>query len=91
MILRVQQYHLVVVYSPGKELHISDTLSRSTGSVLESTSDNETGEFDVHVVWRLPINKEKTAQFQVESDKDRLLGKLKGKDGRRLKLSLTQI
>ena len=55
MMLRtcVQQYKLMVKYRPGDQLHIADTLSRS--SQMESTSQAD--EFEVHLL--LGISKKK--------------------------------
>ena len=71
MMLRVQQYDLIVKYRPGNQLHIADTLSRA--SQLESTSQAE--EFEVHLL--VQISKEKADEFKRETDSDPVLSKLK--------------
>ena len=60
MMLRVQQYDLIVKYRPGDQLHIADTLSRA--SQLESTSQAD--EFEVHLL--VQISKEKADEFKRE-------------------------
>lgn len=74
MMLKIQQYQVQVKYKPGKELYIADTLSRAaqqtTGSEVEE-------EFEVHVVDSLPISTMKTREFQVETENDEVLGKLR--------------
>ena len=71
MMLRVQQYDLIVKYRPGDQLYIADTLSRA--SQLESTSQAE--EFEVHLL--VQISKEKADEFKRETGSDPVLSKLK--------------
>ena len=71
MMLRVQQYDLIVKYTPGDQLHVADTLSRASQS--ESTSQAD--EFEVHLL--VQISKEKADEFKRETDSDPVLSKLK--------------
>ena len=67
MMLRVQQYDLIVKYTPGDQLHVADTLSRASQS--ESTSQAD--EFEVHLL--VQISKEKADEFKRETDSDPVL------------------
>ena len=69
MILRVQQYDLIVRHRPGDQSHIAYTLTRA--SQLESTSQAD--EFEVHLL--VQISKEKADEFKREMDP--VLSKLK--------------
>ena len=69
MILRVQQYDLIVRHRPGDQLYIAYTLTRA--SQLESTSQAD--EFEVHLL--VQISKEKAHEFKREMDP--VLSKLK--------------
>lgn len=71
MILRAQQYDLVVKNRPCNQLHITDPLS--CASQLESTSQADKSE--VHFL--VQIVKEKADEFKRETDSDPLLSKLK--------------
>ena len=71
MMLRVQQYDLIVKYTPGDQLHVADTLSCASQS--ESTSQAD--EFEVHLL--VQILKEKADEFKRETDSDPVLSKLK--------------
>ena len=71
MMLRVQQYDLIVKYTPGDQWHVADTLSRASQS--ESTSQAD--EFEVHLL--VQISKEKADEFKRETDSDPVLSKLK--------------
>jgi len=71
MMLRAQQYYLVVKYSPCYQLHITDPLS--CASQLESTSQAD--KFEVHFL--VQSVKEKADEFKRETDSDPVLSKLK--------------
>ena len=62
MIMSIQKYSINLVYCPGKQLVIADTLSRA---YLPDQSDSHTSlEFEVNVVSTLPISKPKLNQLQ---------------------------
>ena len=62
MIMSIQKYSINLVYCPGKQLVIADTLSRA---YLSDQSDSHTSlEFEVNVVSTLPISKPKLNQLQ---------------------------
>ena len=71
MMLRAQQYDLVVKYRPCNQLHITDPLSCATQ--LESTSQAD--KFEVHFL--VQIVKEMADEFKRETDSDPVLSKLK--------------
>ncbi len=72
MMLRVQKYDLKVMYKPGREMFIADTLSRAaTGH-----SSSEEDEYEVHVLDQMPISDDKLKQFVEETAKDPVLQQL---------------
>lgn len=72
MMLRTQRYDIQVVYKPGKELFIADTLSRAPVSEPDSKED----EYEVHVVDSMPISDDKLKHFMEETASDPGLQKL---------------
>lgn len=72
MMLRVQKYDLKVMYHPGKELYIADTLSCAVGE-----PEAETDEYEVHAVDNMPIGDQKLHEFVEETDRDPGLQTLK--------------
>ena len=75
MIMRVQKYPLAVKYCPGKELFIADTLSRAY--LPEEANDVCPEEFEVNVIYTLPISEPKLETFKEETAKDPSLQELK--------------
>lgn len=79
MLLRLQQYKLNVVYKPGKELVIADTLSRHF-NVNDKVEDEVFDEIELQVnllIDNLPISHAKWLLFEKESKNDEELNKLK--------------
>ena len=90
MLLQLQRYHLNVVYKPGKELLIADTLSRA---YLSNEPTPETNNCDVFAVRQeeylikcmeeidmvefLPITAERLADLWEKTEQDESLQKLK--------------
>ena len=73
MILQIQKYPLVVVYRPGKELVLADTLSRAP---IQST-DIQEEDVQVHTLNTLPISENKLGLIENESRQDPALQELK--------------
>lgn len=68
--LQIQKYDFVVKYQPGKNQHLSDTLSRLN---LAATSENLVPEVEINEITlntHLPVSPEKYKQFQEETRKD---------------------
>lgn len=75
MIMTVQKYSIDLVYRPGKELVIADTLSRA---YLPEKSDMPPHtDFEVNVLCTLPISNSKLLQLQTETQSDPVLQQLK--------------
>ena len=63
MLMRMQQYQVTVVYKPGKEMHLADTLSRAFPSGNEDASPQE--EFEqINLVNYLPITNDRLSQIR---------------------------
>ena len=75
MIMTIQKYPITVKYRPGKELTIADTLSRAY--LPEEASDICAEEFEVNIVYTLPISESKLETFKDETAKDPSLQELK--------------
>ena len=75
MIMTIQKYPITVKYRPGKELIIADTLSRAY--LPEEASDICAEEFEVNIVYTLPISESKLETFKDETAKDPSLQELK--------------
>ena len=75
MIMTVQKYSTDLVYRPGKELIIADTLSRA---YLPEKSDMPPHtDFEVNVLCTLPLSNSKLLQLQTETQSDPVLQQLK--------------
>ena len=56
MLLKVQKYDVSIVYKPGPEMYLADTLSRA----FLPTTENSQGEFErVNAVQLLPMTDER--------------------------------
>ena len=61
--MRMQRYQVTVVYKPGKEMHLADTLSRAFPSSNEDASPQE--EFEqINMVNYLPITNDRLSQIR---------------------------
>ena len=74
MLLQLQSYSLTVKYTPGKEMDLADTLSRSN---LKETSEILVPDLEVNLVQMLAISPEKYSEFQEATAKDPVLSSLK--------------
>ena len=74
MIMSIQKYQINLIYCPGKQLVIADTLSRAY--LTKQPDDSTSFEFEVNVVASLPISKTKLEQFQSMTQSDSALKQL---------------
>ena len=75
MMLKVQKYDLNVIFKPGKEMFISDTLSRKP---LKTTEGNENcREYTVFSIGNIPVSQEIMSKIRHETENDMLLIKLR--------------
>ena len=72
MLLRLQQYNLIVKYKKGKELYVADTLSRAQLPVCEQTDE----EIGIHLVTNLNIQESSIERFRSHTQTDPVLQKL---------------
>ncbi len=77
LLLTVQRYDLQVVYTPGKQLVIADTLSRATDTVLKTEVIDEDVTMHVNMILHaLPVSDERLCKIRTESAKDSTLQQL---------------
>ena len=75
MMLKVQKYDLNVIFKPGKEMFISDTLSRKP---LKTTEGNENcREYTVFSIGNLPVSQEIMSKIRHETENDTVMIKLR--------------
>ncbi len=74
MMMKLQKYSLDVVYKPGKELYIADTLSRACSARTETAVEEE---FEVNMFASLPISENKFESIKKATDADNVLQQLK--------------
>lgn len=75
MLLRILKYDVKIVFTPGSQMYIADTLSRA---YLESEQSDLDSEFDhVNMVQSLPISNERLSQIRSETALDDNLQTLK--------------
>ena len=76
MLMRMQRYQVTVMYKPGKEMHLADTLSRAFPSGNEDASPQE--EFEqINMVNYLPITNDRLSQIRENTSCDEALQLLK--------------
>lgn len=76
LLLRLLKYELLVQYKPGKYMHIADALSRA--ALTTEDADDLDMTKAIHAVSKyFPISPEKRAKFQVETDRDPVLRRVK--------------
>ena len=74
MLLKTQKYNIVIVYRPGTQMYLADTLSR----VYLPTTENNQGEFErVNALKFLPMSEERQEQIRQSTDSDEVLQQLK--------------
>ena len=71
MIMSIQKYPINLVYRPGKQLVIADTLSRAY--TTEPTNSCTSFEFEVNVLTTIPISDDKLHLLQTETWSDPVL------------------
>lgn len=72
MKIKLLKYDINLQFSPGKEMHIADLLSRSF--IKENVQDDDELDEIVHLIEKhLLISPEKRLQFEAETKKDRVL------------------
>ena len=72
----MQKYDFEVIFSPGKNLVVSDTLSRAP--LQDCTPDEKDVEAQIHMLFEgLPVSDEKLEMFKKEKINDTILQKLK--------------
>ena len=73
MLLKVQKYDVSIVYKPGREMHLSETLRRA----FLANTDNTQGEFDrVNAVKLLPMTDESLEEMKGSTHDDEILQQL---------------
>ena len=74
MLLKMQKYDMDIVYRPGTQMYLADTLSRA---FLPST-ENTQGEFErINALKFLPMTEERQEQIRQNTDADEVLPQLK--------------
>ena len=74
MLLKVQKYDVTIIYKPGPEMYLADTLSKA---FLPNT-DNAQGEFEnINAVKLLPMTDEKLEEMRTSTRDDEVLQQLK--------------
>ena len=74
MLLKIQKYDVTIVYKPGPEMYLADTLSRA----FLPTTENTQGEFErVNAVKLLPMTDERLEEIRSSTRDDDVLQQLK--------------
>lgn len=74
MLLKIQKYDVTIIYKPGPEMYLADTLSR----IFLPTTLNTQGEFErVNAVKLLPMTEERLEEMRASSRDDEVLQQLK--------------
>ena len=68
MIMSIQKYPITVVYKPGKELFIADTLSRAP--LPEEADELEFKEYDINILHTLPVTTPKLDEIKEKTKDD---------------------
>ena len=71
VIMSIQKYPIHVVYKPGKELLIADTLSRAP--LPQTANELEFKEYDINILHTLPVTEPKLAEIKEQTKKDNSL------------------
>lgn len=82
MILSLQRFRITVVYKPGKELYIADTLSRAAVPRLQGDNSDTQLESDMDVMIHtisvaLPVSPDKRRELQLATQQDEVLQAVK--------------
>ena len=74
MLLKTQKYDINIIYKPGPQMHLADTLSR----VFLASSENTQGEFERgNALKLLPMSKERQERIKKSTEADEVLQQLK--------------
>ena len=74
MLLKIQKYDVMIIYKPGPEMYLADTLSRE----FLPTTLNTQGEFEcVNAVKLLPMTEERLEEMRASTHDDEALQQLK--------------
>ena len=74
MLLKMQKYDATILYKPGPEMYLADTLSRA----FLPTTENAQGEFErVNAVKLLPMTDERLEEIKKSTRNDDVLQQLK--------------
>ncbi len=71
MIMSIQKHPIHVIYKPGKELLIADTLSRAP--LPDKATELEFQQYDINIIHLLPVTEPKLAEIQEETERDTAL------------------
>ena len=71
MMLKVQKYGFEVIYKPGKDMYITDTLSRKLLKTVEPQENLQ--EYTVFVIDKFPVSQEIMSRIRHESENDTVL------------------
>lgn len=75
MLLKLQKYDLDIVFKPGKELFIADTLSRA---FLKNNEDEKMTKFyEINLLEDIPVADVRIQEFKNETENDKILKKIK--------------
>ena len=75
MMMSIQKYLINVIYKPGKELLIADTLSRAP--LPDEADDLQFQQYDINILHTLPITEPKLAELEQQTKQDPTLLDLK--------------
>ena len=74
MLLKIQRYDVDIVYKPGQEMYLADTLSRA----FLPTTTNTQGEFErINAVKLLPMTQERLDEIKSSTREDEVIQQLK--------------
>ena len=74
MLLKVQKYNVTIIYKPGPEMYLADTLSKA----FPPNNDNAQGEFEhINTVKLLPMTDERLEEMRTSTRDDEVLQQLK--------------
>ncbi len=71
MIMSIQKHPIHVIYKPGKELLIADTLSRAP--LPDKATELEFQQYDINIIHLLPVTEPKLAEIQEQTERDTAL------------------
>lgn len=76
MLLRLLKYHINIIYVPGKNMYVADTLSRAF--IKTEVQDDPEMEYIVHALSNnVPMSEQKKLEFKKQIDNDETLAQIK--------------